>query len=192
MPKRDDVTQVRDSRVLAAASHPLRRRIMDVLKVHGAATATGLAGHTGQAVANISHHVKVLAEAGLIVEVPERARNKRERWWDLAARGLRWTTSDFGDDPVAQAVAGAAASINLDRHVGLVRAWHAEPDDERQAAWGDAAFSTDRWFSMTPEELAAFERDLQALVDRWATRAGTDDPRREPVFFFAHGVPAKP
>ena len=187
-----DVTQVRDSRVLAAASHPLRRRLMDVLRVHGPATATVLAAHTEQAVANVSHHLKVLAEAGLIVEVPERARNKRERWWELASRSLRWTGSDFADDPVGQAVASAAASINLDRHVGLVRAWYAEPDD-RQAAWGDAAFSTDKWFSMTPAELVAFERELQALVDRWATRVVPDDDQpREPVFFFAHGVPAKP
>lgn len=188
----DDVTRVRDSRVLAAASHPLRRRLMDVLRVHGPATATALATHTGQAVANISHHLKVLAGAGLIVEVPERARNRRERWWELASRSLRWTDSDFADDPVGQAVASAAASINLDRHVGLVRGWHAEPDD-RQAIWGDAAFSTDKWFSMTPGELAAFERDLQALVGRWATRTVPDDGEpREPVFFFAHGVPAQP
>jgi DNA-binding transcriptional ArsR family regulator len=190
MPKRE-ITRISDSRVLAAASHPLRRRLMDVLKVGGPATATMLAAHTEQAVANISHHLKVLATAGLIVEEPERARNRRERWWTLASRSVRWNDSDFADDPVGRAVAGAAASINLERHAGLVRAWHAA-SDERQAVWSDAAFSTDRWFSMTPEDLAAFERDLQALVDRWASRTVADDPRREPVFFFAHGVPAKP
>jgi DNA-binding transcriptional ArsR family regulator len=104
------VVQVRDSRVLAAASHPLRRRLMDVLKVDGPATATMLAGATEQAVANVSHHLKVLSGAGLIVEVPERARNRRERWWTLASTALRWNHSDFHDDPVAQAVASAAAS----------------------------------------------------------------------------------
>jgi DNA-binding transcriptional ArsR family regulator len=191
MTSEQNVTQVRDSRVLAATSHPLRRRLMDVLRVHGPATATMLAGQTEQAVANVSHHLKVLAEAKLIVEVPERARNKRERWWTLVSRSLRWTDSDFADDPVAQAVANAATSINLDRHVSLVRAWNAAPDD-RQAIWADAAFSTDKWFSMTPEELAEFERDVQKLVDRWASRELTDDARREPVFFFAHCVPAKP
>lgn len=190
MPKKD-VTQVRDSRVLAAASHPLRRRLMDVLRVEGPATATMLAAHTEQAVANISHHLKVLAEADLIAEAPELARNKKERWWTLVSRSVRWSDSDFADDPVGQAVAVAAASINLDRHVSLVRSWQAAPDD-RQAVWADAAFSTDKWFSMTPEELAEFERDLQSLISRWATRTVTDDPRRESVFFFAHGVPAKP
>jgi hypothetical protein len=63
--------------------------------------------------------------------------------------------------------------------------------DERRE-WADAAFSTDKWFSMTPAELAAFEGELQALVRKWATRTVTEDSRREPVFFFAHGVPAQP
>ena len=164
---------------------------MDVLKVNGPANATMLAAQTDQAVANVSHHLKVLAEAGLVVEAPEHARNKRERWWTLASAALRWNSSDFDDDPVGQAVASAAASINLDRQVGLVRAWHGA-SDERHAPWADAAFSTDKWFSMTPEELVAFERDLQALVGKWASRETAEDPRREPVFFFAHGVPAKP
>jgi hypothetical protein len=41
--------------------------------------------------------------------------------------------------------------------------------------------------------LVGFERELQALIDRWASRAVPDDGgRRATVFFFAHGVPAKP
>lgn len=190
MPKRD-VTRISDSRVLAAAAHPLRRRLMDVLKVGGPATATMLAGHTEQAVANISHHLKVLAGAGLIVEAPELARTKRERWWQPAARAVRWTSSDFADDPAGRAVADEAAALNLERHAALARQWLAVPE-ERHAPWADAAFATDRWFSMTPAELAAFEGELQALVDRWSARPVADDPTREPVFFFAHGVPAKP
>jgi DNA-binding transcriptional ArsR family regulator len=187
-----DVTQVRDSRVLAAAAHPLRRRLMDVLKVEGPATASMLADRTEQAVGNVSHHLKVLAGAALIVEVPERARNRRERWWTLASAAVRWSDSDFAEDPVGQAVASAAVSINLDRQVGLVRAWHGAADEQR-VAWGDAPFATDKWFSMTPDELAGFERELQALIDRWASRAvPDDDARRATVFFFAHGVPAKP
>lgn len=41
-----DVRQVTDSRVLAALSHPLRRRLMDVLKVHGPSTVGQLAERT--------------------------------------------------------------------------------------------------------------------------------------------------
>ena len=65
------IRQITDSRVLAAFSHPLRRRLMDVFTVDGPATASMLAEATGQAVGNVSHHLKVLASAELIEEVPE-------------------------------------------------------------------------------------------------------------------------
>lgn len=187
-----DVRQVTDSRVLAALSHPLRRRLMDVLKVHGPATVGLLAQRTDQAPANISHHLKVLAAADLVAEAPELARDRRERWWRLEHRGVRWSTADFDADPAARAVADAATSLNLDRHVALARAWHAAPDDTR-AAWGDGPFSTDRWLHLTPDELAELGREVIELFARWGDREVPDDERRrEPVFLFAYGVPARP
>ena len=186
-----EVRQVTDSRVLAALSHPLRRRLMDVLKVRGTATASVLAQSTDQAVANISHHLKVLAAADLIVEAPEFAKDRRERWWRLVSPSLRWATGDFDDDPVRQAVANAAVSLNLDRHVSLARAWFATRDE--RSAWNGAAFSTDKWLHLTPAELAEVEREILGVLDRWAHRDLPDDGEtREPVFLFAYGVPAQP
>ncbi|TDC33629.1 ArsR family transcriptional regulator [Micromonospora sp. 15K316] len=187
-----DVRQVTDSRVLAAMSHPLRRRLMDVLKVHGSATVGLLAERTGQAPANISHHLKVLAAAELVAEAPELARDRRERWWRLVSRGVRWSNADFDEDPAARAVADAATSLNLDRHVSLARAWHAA-DETAHAAWGDGPFSTDSWLHLSPEELAELGRELIDLLARWADREVPDDGReRQPVFVFAYGVPAQP
>jgi DNA-binding transcriptional ArsR family regulator len=182
---------VTDSRVLAAMSHPLRRRLMDVLKVYGPATASVLADRTDQAVANVSHHLKVLASADLIVEVPELAKDRRERWWRLVSPGLRWATGDFDDDPSRQAVADAAVSLSLDRHVGLARAWYAAR--EARAAWNGAAFSADRWLHLTPAELGELEREILGVLDRWERREVPDDGQtREPVFMFVYGVPAQP
>ncbi|WP_446215947.1 ArsR/SmtB family transcription factor [Micromonospora sp. IBHARD004] len=187
-----DVRHVTDSRVLAALSHPLRRRLMDVLKVHGPATVGLLAERTDQAPANVSHHLKVLATAELVTEAPELARDRRERWWRLQSRGVRWSNTDFDADPAARAIADAATSLNLDRQVSLARAWHAATD-EAQAAWGDGPFSTDRWLHLTPEELAELGREMIDLLARWADRAVPDDGRRrEPVFLFAYGIPAQP
>lgn len=190
--QRPDVRQVSDSRVLAALAHPLRRRLMDVLKVHGPATVGQLAERTGQAPANVSHHLKVLGAADLVAEAPELARDRRERWWRLRDRAVRWSRSDFDDDPAALAVADAASSLNLDRHVELVRAWNAA-DDEAHTSWGEGPFSTDRWLHLTPEELAQLGREVTELFARWADRPAPPDGRqREPVFLFAHGVPARP
>ncbi|GGK88095.1 transcriptional regulator [Sphaerisporangium melleum] len=186
------VRQITDSRVLAALAHPLRRRMMDALKVYGPCTASMLAEHTGQAVANASHHLRVLSASALIEEAPELARDRRERWWRLTSAELRWTTSDFSADPASAAVAGAAASLNLDHHVGMVRAWYAVSDEEREA-WDDAPFSTDKWLRLTPAELHEFEAELLALFDRWGKRVPPDDGRhRDPVFVFAYGVPGRP
>ncbi|MGK5672630.1 ArsR/SmtB family transcription factor [Micromonospora sp. URMC 106] len=187
-----DVRQVTDSRVLAALSHPLRRRLMDVLKVHGPSTVGLLAERTDQAPANVSHHLKVLAGAELVEEAPELARDRRERWWRLVSRGLRWSRSDFEADPADRAVADAAVSLNLERHAALVRAWYAA-DDATQAAWGQGPFSMDRWLRLTPEELAQLDREMNDLLTRWADREVPDDGRRrEPVFLFAYGIPATP
>ncbi|WP_410810832.1 ArsR/SmtB family transcription factor [Micromonospora sp. 067-2] len=190
--KNPDVRQVTDSRVLAAMAHPLRRRLMDVLKVHGPATVGMLAERTDQAPANVSHHLRVLAAGELVTEAPDLARDRRERWWRLVDRGVRWSDSDFDADPAARAVADAATSLNLDRHVALARAWHAT-DESTRAVWDDSPFSTDKWLHLTPEELAELSHEIVGLLDRWADRQVPDDGRdRQPVFLFVHGVPARP
>ncbi|MEU4643240.1 metalloregulator ArsR/SmtB family transcription factor [Micromonospora sp. NPDC023814] len=187
-----EVRQITDSRVLAALSHPLRRRLMDVLKVHGPSTVGQLAERTDQAPANVSHHLRVLAGAELLEEAPELARDRRERWWRLVSRAVRWSQSDFDADPATRAVADAATSLNLDRHVALARAWHAT-DEASQAAWPAGPFSTDRWLHLTDEELAELGREVNDLLARWADREVPDDGRkREPVFLFAYGIPATP
>ncbi|WP_327034723.1 metalloregulator ArsR/SmtB family transcription factor [Micromonospora ureilytica] len=187
-----DVRQITDSRVLAAMSHPLRRRLMDVLKVHGPSTVGLLAERTDQAPANVSHHLKVLAAADLVTEAPELARDRRERWWRLVTPGVRWSSSDFDADPAARVVADAAISLNLDRHVALARAWHAA-DDAAQATWHDGPFSLNKWLHLTPDELAELSREMVALLDRWADRSvPADGHERQPVFVFAHGIPARP
>ncbi|MFI5838436.1 ArsR/SmtB family transcription factor [Catenuloplanes sp. NPDC051500] len=188
----DGVRKVDDPRVLAALSHPLRRRLMDVLKVEGPGTASVLAAATGQAVGNVSHHLKVLGECGLIEEAPELARDRRERWWRLVSRGLRWTTAEFRGDPAAEAVAEAAQSMNLDYHMSRARAWYAAGDDEREH-WANAPFSNDQWLRLTPGELGELEAEVLALVERWRSREVPDDGAdRRPVYVFTYGVPGRP
>ncbi|MEV6303395.1 metalloregulator ArsR/SmtB family transcription factor [Actinoplanes sp. NPDC051861] len=185
----DEVRRVTDSRVLAALAHPLRRRLMDMLKVGGPATASTLASATGQAIGNVSHHLRVLGECGLIEEAPELARDRRERWWRLVSRAVSWSSSDFGDDPATTAVVKAAESLNLDHHTQQVRAWFAAPDEDQQR-WGDSAFSMDQWLHLTPEELREVGEEIRAVLDRWRGRAPGGE--RRAVFVYAYGVPGQP
>ncbi|WP_037361871.1 ArsR/SmtB family transcription factor [Amycolatopsis orientalis] len=180
--------EVRDSQVLAAMSHPLRRRLLDVLKLDGPATASVLAEKTGQAVGNVSHHLKVLSEAGLAVEAPELARDRRERWWRRPSAALSWATSDFAGDPVAD----VAEAVSLDRQMTLSRAWLSEMEtapEEWRAAW----FSSDSWMRLTPAELAELNERLVALFEEFGAKAAADpSPEREPVFVFGRGFRAQP
>ncbi|WP_344493894.1 helix-turn-helix domain-containing protein [Nonomuraea monospora] len=180
--------EIRDSKVLAAMSHPLRRRLLDLLRVDGPATASALSAATGQAVGNISHHLKVLAGCELVEEAPELARDRRERWWRRSPDVLSWSPSDFPDDPVA----AAAESLLLDRQAGLVRQWIAERDGYPEP-WRRAAFTADHWARLSVGELAELEERVLDLLASVADREVPDDGQeRELVFLTVRAVPGRP
>jgi DNA-binding transcriptional ArsR family regulator len=187
-----EIRRISDARVLVALSHPLRRRILAMLKLDGPMTVGMLSQHTDHAVGSVSHHLRTLAEAGLVEEVPELARDRRERWWRRTAPALQWSSSDFAADPAAEAIAHVAESINLEYQADVVRQW-AAADEAEKASWPDGPFSSDSWVRLTDHELAELGEQMIALVRRWADRALPDDGEdRRPVFVFARGVPGRP
>lgn len=186
-----EVRTLRDAASLAALAHPFRARMLDALKVDGPSTASMLAKRTGQAVGNASHHLKVLAEAGLIEEAPELAKDKRERWWRLVSSGTRWSTSEFGDDTAALAAAREAEVLQFKRQVERVRQWLVNAGSD--PVWDDAAFATQYWIRVTPEELRDVAEELMAVLKRWGDREIPDDgAERESVIVFGRGFPAQP
>ena len=70
--REQSVRTITDSKALAAMAHPLRRRLLDVLKVDGPSTASMLAERTGPGVANVTQpsRLRVLADASLVQEGP--------------------------------------------------------------------------------------------------------------------------
>src|ERR1700733_13653906 len=71
---------VGDAKRWKALSHPLRQDMLRHIAEHGPATSTTLAEALGENTGTTSYHLRVLADAGVIEEVPERA-SGRERWW---------------------------------------------------------------------------------------------------------------
>jgi DNA-binding transcriptional ArsR family regulator len=82
MPERQHVRATPEQ--LRAIVHPLRMRILDALRDEGPSTATRLGTLLGESSGATSYHLRVLAEAGVVEEDPERG-NGRERWWRRAA-----------------------------------------------------------------------------------------------------------
>ncbi|MFB7800068.1 ArsR/SmtB family transcription factor [Isoptericola sp. NPDC056134] len=185
------VRTVTEAKALAALAHPYRARLMDALKVDGPSTASTLARRTGQAVGSASHHLKVLHDAGLVAEAPELARDRRERWWRLVAPRLRWSRQEFAADAAAVTAAQAAEALHLQRQFDRVQEWQANAGSAPE--WDGAAFATETWVHLSPEELAALGEEITAVLVRWAERPRPDDGvEREPVLVFGRGFPAQP
>jgi DNA-binding transcriptional ArsR family regulator len=188
----EDIRQVTDARVLAALAHPLRLRLLILLKLDGPATVSGLAQRTGQAPGNVSHHLRTLAAADLIEEVPELARDRREHWWRRTAPALSWSPADFAADPAAEAAARAVESVDLASQAAVLRDWDRQSEQER-ARWPDGPFSLSTWLRVTDAELAELGGELSAVIRRWSDRELPDDGQeRAPALVFAHGIPAQP
>jgi DNA-binding transcriptional ArsR family regulator len=185
------VRTLTDSKALSALANPSRARMIDVLKVDGPSTASALAQRTGQAVGSASHHLKVLAEAGLVLEAPELAKDRRERWWRLADRGMQWSTADLLDDPAAATAAYEAEALTLRRQVERVQSWMANAESAPE--WFAVSFATQSWIHLSPEELRELSEQLLDLLAAWSEREVPDDGHeREPVLVFARGFPAQP
>ena len=187
----DGVRTITDAKALSAMANPFRSRMMDALKVDGPSTASGLAARTGQAVGSASHHLKVLSEAGLVEEAPELAKDRRERWWRLVDPGTRWSRGDFASDTAAVTAAYAAEALALQRQFERVQEWNANAATVPE--WDDAAFATQNWMRLTPEEMRELAEEIVEVLVRWSRREVPDDgAERESVFVFSRGFPAQP
>lgn len=83
MPTRPDPRsryEVTDVAVLKLLAHPLRSRMLGLLRLEGDATASELGRRLGESSGATSYHLRQLAHAGLIEEAPEQP-SRRERVW---------------------------------------------------------------------------------------------------------------
>lgn len=75
------MSQVRPTaQSLRGLAHPLRVRLLGLLREHGPATATRLAELTGQSSGATSYHLRQLAAYGFVEEDQPQGTG-RERWW---------------------------------------------------------------------------------------------------------------
>src|SRR5260370_40821865 len=71
---------VGDAKRWKALAHPLRGEMLRQLDSRGPATSPSIAEALDENTGTTSYHLRVLADAGIIEEVPARAHG-RERWW---------------------------------------------------------------------------------------------------------------
>ena len=106
------VTSAHEMRALA---HPLRMDLLELLAVHGAQTASEAAAILHQTPANVSWHLRKLAEHGFVRQAADGP--GRRRPWKMIAESLTW-----GDDAADPAAAAALSDLAIEREVQRVRA----------------------------------------------------------------------
>ena len=175
-----------EPRALRVLAHPLRSRLLTQLRSRGPATATALAGALETNTGATSYHLRKLASVGLVTETDEG--KGRERWWRASTDAHEWHERDVAGDPET-----AAASDWLKRHylrsfIDRYERW-LDAADTWPIEWRAAAESGDTSLRGTPEDFAAFQRELLELFDRYRDRSsGSPDARR--VEFYYHTFPS--
>ena len=123
----DSRAAVMTSAMMKALSHPLRRRILKVFAKRDFARAADIAADLDVPANSVSFHLRVLADAGLISEAPDQARDRRDRVWKSDPLRLDLGTPE---QPMADEVLGGALLVALAQdHTELLRrvvAWAPE------------------------------------------------------------------
>ncbi|MBP2471282.1 DNA-binding transcriptional ArsR family regulator [Crossiella equi] len=188
--------RITDPEVLRSLAQPIRQKLYRLLAQTGPATVSALAKRIDTDPGLVSYHLRELAKGGYIVEAPELARDRRERWWRASAEQQSWAWTDFSS-PEARTVAGAALAQMVTDQFERSRTFQ-----ETRSAWGgqwnSSAFTSNHYLRLTDVELRQLEDELHAVLDRWkAPReqlpAGPEaEDGREHVFLFLHGFPERP
>jgi DNA-binding transcriptional ArsR family regulator len=180
---------------LAAMTHPVRRRMIDLLSVNGPATVGMLAEQTGVRVGSASHHVKVMAGAGLIQEAPELARDRRESWWRIVKGSWRWSVNNFQGDPAGDVIARAAEEQQLIRSFDKVKDWYDSRDDY-DPAWVEGSYVSTSWIKATPAELTELGGRMEKVIRDFLAEQTAEPPAgedgRQAVYLFTYAFPAEP
>jgi DNA-binding transcriptional ArsR family regulator len=154
-----------DARLLRALAHPMRNRLLGLLRLDGPATATTLADRLGVNTGATSYHLRQLAEAGLVVEDDSRG-NARDRWWRSAHRSTYFDQRRLLDaEPeLSLAYLHGVAQIYAENMFRAV--------DEMQTQsteWREAGIFSDFLFHLTPAQLAGLKEELFAVLARYRT-----------------------
>jgi predicted ArsR family transcriptional regulator len=148
--------------MLKALTHPVRLRMLGMLRADGPATATTLATRLGLNTGATSYHLRQLAQHGFVEEDTERG-NGRDRWWRAAHQATRTPRSD-ADDPEEQATKEAYLQAAVTVHTE----WLQRAVEERMLLppeWRAASTFSDRGVRLTPARARALVDALTAAIE---------------------------
>jgi hypothetical protein len=180
--------RVLDLEALRLMAQPVRLRIQEQLR-HGPANATTLARALGESTGLTSHHLRQMAKAGFIEEVPELARG-RERWWRSAR--VDWRVPPREDQgPEMRALLDQMVRLDLATDLEeFVRA-QLRLDEAADDAWVDQLPYSRGFIEVTADELREFFEEYLKLLRRYRRPPEDTPPDARPVVanFLAYPAP---
>jgi DNA-binding transcriptional ArsR family regulator len=174
-----------DARRWKAMSHPLRREILRHLGEHQAATSTTIAEALGENTGTTSYHLRVLADAGVIEDIPERAHG-RERWWRVIPVDLRepdYDTLSATERAALDEWRAGQIPGELDLVNRFIR------DYRQHGNWAKASRAGGYY---TAEDLDALFEDYTALLQKYGHTAQDAPPGARPMQLRMFYIPDEP
>jgi DNA-binding transcriptional ArsR family regulator len=178
-----------DERALRLMAHPLRMRLLGILRVKGPATASQLASRIDESSGVTSYHLRKLAEAGVVEEDTERG-TRKERWWRAKHDITHWSNADFLGSPKAHQALLAMQREGYRFQWRVLEQWLAE-ETEWDTTWVDAVAAADCALEMSPEMLKAMGQEIWDVVQRYRSQPVPEGQDKRWVFWFQHGVPVR-
>ena len=170
----EPAVRVTDVRALRALAHPLRKRLLGLLRLDGPSTATLLGQRVGESSGSTSYHLRQLAAYGFVEELPGHGTG-RERWWRARHRMTSWQAEDVVAQGGGPEVQDEITRLNLAGHARVLSAWLAQRA-ELGEAWTAGASINDYALRLTPDQARALTAELDAVLQRWLVSHPADTP----------------
>ncbi|MFJ2368273.1 helix-turn-helix domain-containing protein [Microbacterium sp. NPDC087665] len=163
------------SAMLKAYAHPLRRQMLRLFARRDHLRAADIAAELDVPANSVSFHLRALADAGLIDEAPERARDRRDRVWAAKKGALNVGGPEH---PVPDEALGTTVMAAIvEDHRDLLRrvvAWTPEYVSGRTAEV-HGSFSQ-RTIRLTEAEFEAAMVRVNDVLDEAHEKHDDDDP----------------
>ncbi|MFD8152988.1 ArsR/SmtB family transcription factor [Streptomyces sp. NPDC059720] len=176
-----------DTAALKALTHPLRIRLLGLLRQDGPATASELAARTGESSASASYHLRVLAKYRFIAEAEHR--DGRERRW----RALHTVTSWSNESMESSSAGRAFVSLARRKQIEHLEASLAQHESDMAAGrldpeWVEPSGISDLMPRLTPGSVSELWATVAAKLEELTAR-DADDPDAERVVLLTAALP---
>ncbi|MBW3092170.1 helix-turn-helix transcriptional regulator [Bifidobacterium sp. 82T10] len=155
-----DLTQLR------AVSHPTRIRIMNMMEPGKACTVGDIAERIGESAGTISYHLRQLAKAGLVEQVPSPDGDARKSYWQASTPKLIVNADGDTDQASVEALAQSASTAATEARLRYYRAESSLPEPWRHS------LDSMSIIRLTDAEFSQMQQELLAVADKWINTVG--------------------